>query len=121
MQALKIAIDIAWIAFWVYWLASAFDVKEGRGSRRRIPLNGVTALSVVILVRVFRGGSLAVNSPILGAIGSVVFVCGIALAISSRDVPDRVSGISSQHEDADPVRPLDDGAGDAWSELGYQG
>jgi hypothetical protein len=33
MDALKTAIDIAWAVFWVYWLASAFGVKEGRGSR----------------------------------------------------------------------------------------
>jgi protein-S-isoprenylcysteine O-methyltransferase Ste14 len=84
MHALKIAIDIAWIIFWVYWLASTFGVKEGRGSRRRIPLNGVTALSVVLSVRAFRGGSLAVHSHILGAIRAVVFVSGIALAIWSR-------------------------------------
>jgi protein-S-isoprenylcysteine O-methyltransferase Ste14 len=84
MHTLKIAIDIAWIVFWIYWLASAFDVKEGRGSRRRIPLNGLTALSVVLLVRLFRGGSLAVHSPILGAIGAVVFAGGIAVAIFSR-------------------------------------
>jgi protein-S-isoprenylcysteine O-methyltransferase Ste14 len=84
MHALKTAIDIAWIVFWVYWLASAFGVKEGRGSRRRIPLNGLSALSVVLLVRIFRGGSLAVHSPVLGAIGAVVFACGIALAIWAR-------------------------------------
>jgi protein-S-isoprenylcysteine O-methyltransferase Ste14 len=84
MQTLEIAIDIAWIVFWVYWLASAFDVKEGRGSRRRIPLNGMTALAVILLVRVFRDGSLAVHSPVLGAIGAVVFAGGLALAISSR-------------------------------------
>jgi protein-S-isoprenylcysteine O-methyltransferase Ste14 len=85
MHALKIAIDVVWIIFWVYWLASAFGVKEGRASRRRIPLNGLTALSVVLLVRVFRGGSLAVHSPVLGAIGAVVFAGGIALAIWSRN------------------------------------
>jgi protein-S-isoprenylcysteine O-methyltransferase Ste14 len=84
MNALRSAIAIVWIVFWVYWLASALGVKEGRGSRRRIPLNGVTALSVVLLVRVFRGGSLAVHSPVLGAIGAVVFAGGIALAIWSR-------------------------------------
>jgi protein-S-isoprenylcysteine O-methyltransferase Ste14 len=84
MHTLKIAIDIAWIIFWVYWLASAFGVKEGRGSRRRVPLNGLTALSVVLLVRAFRDGNLAVHSPVLGAIGAVVFAGGIALAISSR-------------------------------------
>ena len=39
---------------------------------------------MILLVRVFRGGSLAVHSPILGAIGAAVFVTGIALAIWSR-------------------------------------
>ncbi len=84
MHALKIAIGIAWIVFWVYWLASAFGVKEGRASRRRIPLNGVSALAVILLLRVFRGGSLAVHSPVLAAIGAVVFASGLALAIWAR-------------------------------------
>ncbi len=84
MHALKTAITIAWIIFWVYWLASSFGVKEGRADWRRIPLNGLSALSVVLLVRVFRGGSLAVHSPVLGAVGAVVFASGIALAIWAR-------------------------------------
>jgi protein-S-isoprenylcysteine O-methyltransferase Ste14 len=84
MHALKTAIDIAWIIFWVYWIASAFGVKEGTGSRRRIPLSGLTALSVILVVRVFRGGSLAIHSPVLGAIGAVLFASGIALAIWAR-------------------------------------
>ncbi len=84
MQALKTAIAVAWIIFWVYWLASALGVKEGRADRRRIPLNGLSALSVIILLRVFRGGSLAVHSTVLGVIGAVVFASGIALAIWAR-------------------------------------
>jgi protein-S-isoprenylcysteine O-methyltransferase Ste14 len=84
MHTLKTAIAIAWIVFWVYWLASAFGVKEGRADRRRFPLNGLSALSVIVLLRVFRGGSLTVHSPVLGAIGAVVFACGIALAIWAR-------------------------------------
>jgi len=84
MQTLKTAIAVAWIVFWVYWLVSAFGVKQGRASRRRIPLNGLSALAVLLLLRVFRGGSLAVHSPVLGAIGAGVFVSGIALAIWAR-------------------------------------
>jgi protein-S-isoprenylcysteine O-methyltransferase Ste14 len=84
VHALKTAIAIVWIIFWVYWLASAVGVKQGRASRRRIPLNGLTALSVIVLLRVFRGGSFAVHSPVLGAIGAIVFACGIALAIWAR-------------------------------------
>jgi protein-S-isoprenylcysteine O-methyltransferase Ste14 len=84
MHTLKIAVDINWIAFWIYWLGSAFGVREGRASRRRIPLNGLTVVSVVVLVRVLRGGSLAVHSPVLGGIGAVVFAFGIVLAIWAR-------------------------------------
>jgi protein-S-isoprenylcysteine O-methyltransferase Ste14 len=84
MQTLKTAIAIAWIIFWVYWFVSAIGVKEGRASKRRIPLNGLSALSALLLVRVFRGGSLAVHNPVLGALGAVVFACGIALAIWAR-------------------------------------
>jgi len=84
MHALQTAIAIVWIIFWVYWLASAFGAKEGRGSRRRLPLTGLTALAVVLVVRVFRGGSLAVNSPVLGAVGAVVFALGLALAVWAR-------------------------------------
>jgi len=84
MHALKTAITIAWVIFWVYWFASAFGVKEGTASRRRIPLNGLSALAVLLVLRVFRGGSLAVHSPVLEAIGAVVFACGLALAIWAR-------------------------------------
>jgi protein-S-isoprenylcysteine O-methyltransferase Ste14 len=84
MHALKIAIAVAWIVFWVYWLASAFGVKEGRADRRRVRLGGVSALAVILLLRVFRGGSLTVHSPALGVIGVVVFASGIALAIWAR-------------------------------------
>jgi hypothetical protein len=72
MHSLQSAVGVAWIIFWVCWIAAAFGVKEGRANRGRIPLNGLTAVSVILLVRVFRGGSLAVHSPILGAIGAVV-------------------------------------------------
>ena len=81
MHALRTAITIAWIIFLVYWFTSAFGVKEGRASGRRFPMTGLTALSVFLLLRVFRGGSLAVHSPVLETIGAVVFASGIALAV----------------------------------------
>ena len=84
MHALRTAITVAWIVFWVYWLASAFGAKQGTASKRRIPLNGLSALAVILLLRVFRGGSLAVHSPVLEAVGAVVFASGIALAIWAR-------------------------------------
>jgi hypothetical protein len=80
MHALQTAIAVAWAIFWLYWLVSAVDAKERSPGRRRLPLTGLSALSVVLVIRVFRGGSLAVHSPVLGAIGAVVFASGIALA-----------------------------------------
>jgi protein-S-isoprenylcysteine O-methyltransferase Ste14 len=84
MHTLQTAIAIAWIIFWIYWLASAVEAKKGAAGRRRFPLPGLSVLSVLLAVRVFRGGSLAVHSPVLGAIGTVVFASGIALAIWAR-------------------------------------
>jgi len=84
MKALQNSIGIAWLVFWIYWLGSAFTAKASTGGVRRLPLTGLTALSVFVVIRVFRGGNLAVHSPILGAIGAVLFVCGIGLAIWAR-------------------------------------
>jgi protein-S-isoprenylcysteine O-methyltransferase Ste14 len=84
MHALQTAIAIAWFVFWVYWLAAAFGAKKGSGGTRQIPLRGLSALSVILLLRVFRGGSLEVHSLVLGVIGVAVFATGVALAIWAR-------------------------------------
>lgn len=85
MSALKIAITVVWIIFWAYWLASAVGVKQGRrGGRGRIPLGGVTVVLVLLLVRVFRGGALAIHSVLVGGIGVGVFALGLALAVWAR-------------------------------------
>jgi protein-S-isoprenylcysteine O-methyltransferase Ste14 len=84
MNTLKAAIGVVWLVFWVYWLVSAVGVKEGRASRRRIPFTGLSVLAAVLVLRVFRGGSLAVESPAIVAIGAVIFACGLALAVWAR-------------------------------------
>ncbi len=84
MHALRTAIAITWAAFWIYWLISAFGAKQSTGRMRRLPLNGVTGLSVFILIRVFHGGSLVVHSTPLAAIGALVFASGLALAVWAR-------------------------------------
>jgi protein-S-isoprenylcysteine O-methyltransferase Ste14 len=93
MHTLQVAITVVWVVFWIYWLASAFNAKEGRQSRRRIPLTGLTALSVALLIRVFRGGALAIHSPIVGAIGAMIFIAGLALAVWARIVLGRNWGM----------------------------
>ena len=84
MRTLQTAIGLAWVIFWIYWLASAVSAKASTGGMRRIPMTGLTALSVFVVVRVFRGGGLAVHSPILGALGAVLFVSGLGLAVWAR-------------------------------------
>jgi protein-S-isoprenylcysteine O-methyltransferase Ste14 len=84
MHTLDTAIGITWAVFWIYWFASAATAKASVSSRRRLPFTGVTALAVFVLVRVFRGGGLAIHSPVLGAIGAAVFVLGLLLAVWAR-------------------------------------
>lgn len=84
MQTLKTVIGVGWLIFWAYWLLSATGAKasvRGRGWR---PLAGISVLAVVLLTRVIKGGTFVVHSPVLGAIGAVVFVCGLGLAVWAR-------------------------------------
>jgi protein-S-isoprenylcysteine O-methyltransferase Ste14 len=84
MHPLEMAIGGAWIAFWIYWLASAASSKHSvRGGRQR-QLTGVSVILVFAIAGALRGGSPAVPSVILEAIGAVLFACGIALAVWAR-------------------------------------
>jgi protein-S-isoprenylcysteine O-methyltransferase Ste14 len=84
MHPLTLAIGWAWIVFWIYWLASAATSKESVSGGWRTRLTGVSAVGVFVIAGVLRGGSLAVHSVILAAIGAVLFACGIALAVWAR-------------------------------------
>jgi len=84
VTALKTAIALAWIPFWIYWLVSATRANASQPGSRWTPVGGVSAIAVLLIVRVFRTGSLAVHSPVLGAIGAVMFVSGLGLAIWAR-------------------------------------
>ena len=84
MHALKLVIGLAWLVFWIYWLASASSSKESVRSGWRTRLTGVSAVGVFLIAGVLRSGSLAVHSLILAAIGALVYACGIALAVWAR-------------------------------------
>ena len=84
MHPLEIAIGWAWIAFWIYWLASAASSKQSVRGGWRTRLAGVSAVGVFVIAGVLRGGSLAVHSVTLAAAGAVLFACGIALAVWAR-------------------------------------
>ncbi|HEY1823188.1 MAG TPA: isoprenylcysteine carboxylmethyltransferase family protein [Trebonia sp.] len=84
MQSLKFAISIAWIVFWIYWLASASTSKQSVRSGWRTRLIGVSAVGVFLIAGVIRDGSLAVHSVVLEVIGTLLFACGIGLAVWAR-------------------------------------
>jgi protein-S-isoprenylcysteine O-methyltransferase Ste14 len=84
MHALKTAIGLAWILFWVGWLASAVSSKQQAPSGRRVPLAGVTVIALVIVLRVGQGSGLEVHSLALVVAGAAVFAAGIALAVWAR-------------------------------------
>jgi protein-S-isoprenylcysteine O-methyltransferase Ste14 len=84
MHTLKLAIGSAWIVFWIYWLASASTSKESVSGGWRNRLTGVSAIGVFVIAGALHGGSLAVHSLILGAVGALLFACGIALAVWAR-------------------------------------
>jgi len=84
MHPLELAIGYAWLVFWIYWLVSASTSKESVRGGWRTRLTGVSAIGVFVIAGVLRGGSLAVHSVILAAIGALLFACGIALAVWAR-------------------------------------
>jgi protein-S-isoprenylcysteine O-methyltransferase Ste14 len=84
VHALKLAITLAWIVFWIYWLASAAASKESVSGGWRTRLTGVGAIGVFLIAGVLRNGRLAEHSWILAAIGALLFACGIALAVWAR-------------------------------------
>jgi protein-S-isoprenylcysteine O-methyltransferase Ste14 len=84
MHPLELAIGYAWIVFWIYWLVSASTSKDSVRGGWRTRLTGVSAVGVFVIAGVLRGGSLAMRSPVLAAIGALLFGCGIALAVWAR-------------------------------------
>lgn len=87
MSTLRTSIFVVWGAFWIYWLVSASTAKESstRGGRR---LRGVSLLIIVVASVVIRrlpsGGGLTIHSPVLHAVGTAVFVAGLAFAVWAR-------------------------------------
>ena len=84
MPVLKLVVAYAWIAFWAYWLVSAAASKESVSGGWRGRLGGISAIAVFIIAGVLRGGRLAVHSLVLEVAGTVLFACGISLAVWAR-------------------------------------
>jgi len=84
MTALKTTILIAWVAFWAYWFVAAASSKQGSRTRRGRPAGLLVFILWFVLTRVFGANSLTVHSPIVRAVGVVLFVSGLSLAVWAR-------------------------------------
>lgn len=86
MPGLRTAVLIVWVLFWLYWLISAANAKEGtrgRSLRARLPGLAFVVLAVVIL-RTATSVDLVVHSHVAKIVGTVVFLAGLALAVWAR-------------------------------------
>ena len=82
-MALRTVIFSVWGVFWLYWLISAFNAKQGvRTGRIRAP--GLLFLVAFVVTRAFNTHGLAVHSLILEVVGTVLFVAGLGLAVWAR-------------------------------------
>jgi protein-S-isoprenylcysteine O-methyltransferase Ste14 len=84
VSVLRTSILITWVLFWIYWLVAAAGAKQGSHTRRARAPRLIVAVVALVLLRVFRGDALAVHSPIVQALGALLFVCGLALAVWAR-------------------------------------
>src|ERR1700722_1138164 len=84
MQAFKLAIGVAWLVFWIYWLASAATSKASVRGGWRTRLTRVRVIAGIVIADAFHRGGLATRSGILAVMGVGLFVCGIALAVWAR-------------------------------------
>jgi protein-S-isoprenylcysteine O-methyltransferase Ste14 len=84
VSALRTAILIAWVVFWAYWLIAAAGATRGSQRMRARPPGLIIAVLAVVLLRIFRTGGLAVRSPVLEGVGTLLFVTGLATAVWAR-------------------------------------
>lgn len=83
MSALHTAILVAWAVFWVYWLISAAGAKPGARQRRTRPV-GLLVVAGALLLRIVKADDVAIESHVLQALGAILFVAGLSLAVWAR-------------------------------------
>jgi protein-S-isoprenylcysteine O-methyltransferase Ste14 len=84
MQGLKLAIGVAWLIFWIYWLASATTSNASVRGGWRTRLTGVSVVAVIVIANAFRGSGLAVHDVAVAAVGAALFAAGLGLAVWAR-------------------------------------
>jgi protein-S-isoprenylcysteine O-methyltransferase Ste14 len=86
MHVVELVFGVGWAVFWLYWLVAAFSMKRGRRPwARELRIRAVLFVIVVILVRagVLRGHGVH-SDPWRAAVGLVLFVLGLGLAVWAR-------------------------------------
>ncbi len=99
MSAVSTFISVAWVLFWIYWLVSAAGAKRGTRPGRTRPPGIAFAIIAFALLHVFRGDALDVHSAVLEAVGTVLFVAGLALAVWARIYLGRNWGMPMSEKD----------------------
>lgn len=88
MRTIDILIAVIWAVFWIGWLAASVNTKTAASTRRSSAM-GVRVAIIVVVVVVLRTGALkghavSVDDPWLEAVGFVLFVSGLAVAVWAR-------------------------------------
>jgi protein-S-isoprenylcysteine O-methyltransferase Ste14 len=86
MHVVATIILVAWVVFWIGWIAASVGVKPGRTRWGRFAGIRVVVLLVVVLLvraRVFKGQT-TTHDPWLEGVGLAIFVSGLALAVWAR-------------------------------------
>ncbi len=86
MSGLQAAILAVWLVFWLYWLISASAGGRGAATRQHRPVRvGLVILALLLLLRGFRvEGNARIDDPAVQALGVVLFLAGLALAVWAR-------------------------------------
>lgn len=89
VRTLDILVAVGWICFWLYWLTAATVAKSSRADSSRrgfvgIRLGVIAVVLALLRTPVLRGQSLAVDDALVGAIGVVLFLLGLAAAVWAR-------------------------------------
>jgi protein-S-isoprenylcysteine O-methyltransferase Ste14 len=98
MSTLHGSILIVWALFWVYWLISATGAKPGARNKRARPA-GLLIVLGVLLLRAFHANGLVLHGPILQALGTVLFLAGLGLAVWARVHLGRNWGMPMTHKE----------------------
>jgi protein-S-isoprenylcysteine O-methyltransferase Ste14 len=86
MPVIALVILVVWIAFWIYWFAASFRVKEGRTGWGRFAGIRIAAGLIILLLargRIFKGHTVT-HAPWQEGLGLAIFLAGLAVAVWAR-------------------------------------